>query len=122
MAVYKQHLDLAGERFRAAERHFEDEEFHTAAHLFINAVINYHNAVCQKFLKTIPGHKMHSDTSYFRELSKALGQDSPKYKDAYEFLIANKSEADYGTGLSLNTAKQIQRRAAIFKGIAERYL
>jgi len=122
LAVYKQHLDLASERFQAAEAQYRDEKFHTAAHLFINAAINYHNAICQKFLKRIPSHKAHSDTSYFPELSRLLGPDLSKYKDAYEFLVSNKSEADYGIGMSLNTAKQIHRRAAALKEIAERYL
>ncbi|MDD5163981.1 MAG: hypothetical protein PHD95_07315 [Candidatus ainarchaeum sp.] len=96
MSTYKQHLDLASERFRLAEEQFKYEKFHTSAHLFINAAINYHNALCQKFLAKIPSHKQHSDTGYFQELSRFLGTDSARYQSAYKFLISHKSEADYG--------------------------
>jgi len=122
LSVYKQHLDLANERYKTAQEQFEDEKYHTGAHLFINAAINYHNAICQKYLKQIPRHKQHSDTSYFEGLRETLGPDFQKYRDAYEFLMSNKSEADYGRELSLNTAKQIQRRARIIKEIAEHLL
>ena len=122
MSVYKQHLDLANERFNAAERHYKEEEYHTAAHLYINATINYHNAVCQKYLGKIPSHKQHSDTGYFKDLAKDLSSDYHKYKGAYEYLMGHKSEADYGTELSLNTAKQIMRRAKTIKEIAEHLL
>ena len=122
MSTYKEHLDLANERFQAAEEHFKDEKVHTAAHLFINASINFHNALCQKYLNKIPRHKAHSDTGYFHELAEFLRTDMPKYRDAYEFLIGYKGEADYGTYLSLNIAKQIYRRAKTIKEIAERRL
>ena len=118
MDTYRQHLDLANERFQAAEEQYDDEKYHTAAHLFINASINYHNAICQKFLSRIPRHKQHSDTSYFHELKEFLGQDFHKYLDAYEFLIAYKSQADYGTELSNSAAKQIIRRARTIREIA----
>ena len=116
---FRHHLDLASERFSAARELMDDEKEHTAAHLFINSAINYHNALCQKFLHRIPSHKQHSDTSYFPELSKFLGKDSQKYKEAYLFLIGYKSQADYGESISENTAKQIERRAAAIKEIAE---
>ncbi|MFH1256568.1 MAG: hypothetical protein V1494_04720 [Candidatus Diapherotrites archaeon] len=122
MSAFKQHLDLANERFLAAEGQMEDEKFHTAAHLFINACINYHNALCQKFLNKIPSHKQHSDTSYFQELSRFMGSDSHRYRNAYEFLIAHKGQADYGVHFSINAAEQVKRRAAIIKGIAEQLL
>ncbi|MBI2598119.1 MAG: hypothetical protein HYW50_02895 [Candidatus Diapherotrites archaeon] len=54
MSTYKHHLDLASERFELAKNQFEEEKFQTASHLFINAVINYHNAICQKFLQKKP--------------------------------------------------------------------
>jgi hypothetical protein len=113
---------LANERFEAAGEKFSEEKFHTAAHLFINAAINYHNALCQKFLAKIPSHKQHSDTSYFRELAGFLGNDSAKYQSAYKFLISHKSEADYGIQLSISTAQQIQRKAETIKEIAEALL
>ena len=119
LGTFKQHVDLASERFQAAEEQFEEEKFHTASHLLINAAINYHNAICQKFLLKIPGRKQHSDMGYFHELSGFLGKDFEKYQDAYEFLMAHKSQADYGVGLSANTAKQILRRAATIKEITE---
>lgn len=119
MNTYKQHLELAGERFLAAEREYSEGKVHTAAHLFINAAVNYHNALCQKFLSRIPSHKAHHDTSYFLELSRFLGNDFSKYRDAYEFLISHKNQSDYGVELSFNIAKQIYRRAQIIKDIAE---
>ncbi len=122
MSTYKQQLDLANERFQTAEGQFKEERFHTAAHLFINAAINYHNAICQKFLAKIPSHKQHSATSYFQDLGEFIGQDLHKYQAAYEFLMAHKSQADYGVGLSANTAKQILRRAKTIKEIAEQLL
>ena len=122
MSTYKQHLDLAGERFQAAQDQFKSEKVHTAAHLFINAAINYNNALCQKALNKIPRHKAHSDTSYFRELGEFLGADLQKYKGSYEFLMGHKSDADYGTHISFNIAKQIYRRASIIKEIIEHRL
>lgn len=120
--TYKQHLDLAIERYQAATEQLEEEHFHTAAHLFVNSAINFHNALCQKFLSKIPSHKQHSDKSYFLELAKFLGNDFAKYKSAYDFLMAHKSEADYGTQLSITTAKQTRRKAATIKEIAERII
>lgn len=123
MSTFKQHADLASERFHAAELLFQEEEdYHTAAHLFINAAINYHNAICQKFLKRIPSHKQHSDTSYFDALREPLGSELQKYTDSYKFLIGYKGQADYGTELSLNIARQIQRRSRTIKEIAEHLL
>lgn len=122
MNTSKQHLELANERFQTAEAQFEQEKFHTAAHLFINAAANYHNALCQKFLNKIPSHKQHMDMSYFSELAKFFGKDLPKYRDCYEFLMAHKSEADYGVELPINICKQIQRRARTIKEIAEQLL
>lgn len=122
MAVYKHHLDLANERFQTAQEQFREEKFHTAAHLFINAAINYHNAICQKFLAKIPSHKQHSDTGYFNELREFLGPDFGKYRDAYAFLVAHKSQADYGAELSEGVAKQILRRSEKIKEIAEHLL
>ncbi|MBI5554117.1 MAG: hypothetical protein HY917_05260 [Candidatus Diapherotrites archaeon] len=122
MSTYKQHLDLANERFQTAEELYAEEKVHTAAHLFINAAINYHNAVCQKFLNRIPTHKPHSDTGYFQELSDFLGNDLAKYRSAYEFLMAHKSQSDYGAELSLTMAKQINRRAHTIREIAEHHL
>lgn len=122
MVAYKQHLDLAAERYHVAQLQLEDERYHTAAHLFINSAVNYHNALCQKFLNKIPRHKQHSDTTYFGELAKFLGSDFAKYRGAYEFLVAHKSEADYGVQLSAATALQIQRRASAIKEIAEALL
>ena len=122
MSTYKQHLDLASERFQAAQEQFKDEKVHTAAHLFINAAINYNNALCQKVLNKIPRHKAHSDTSYFQDLGEFLGDGLQKYKDSYEFLIGYKSEADYGTHLSINIAKQIYRRSTTIREIVEHRL
>lgn len=122
MSIYKQHFDLAIERFQTAEEQFNEERYQTAAHLFINAAINFHNAVCQKFLNKIPSHKQHSDSSYFNELLKFLGKDFAKYKDCYEFLIAYKSQADYGIGLSVNAAIQIRRKTIALKEIVETIL
>ena len=122
MSTHKQHADLAGERYQAAEEQFEDEKYHTAAHLYINSAINYHNAICQKYLKYIPSHKQHSDTSYFHQLRVPLGPELQKYTEAYKFLISYKSQADYGTELSFTIAKQIQRRAKTIRGIAEQLL
>lgn len=119
MQTYKQHLELANERYQTATELLQQEHYHTAAHLFINSAINYHNAVCQKFLNKIPKHKSHSDTSYFNELAKFLEKDLPKYRECYEFLMAHKSQADYGVQLSIGAAEQIQRRAAKIKEIAE---
>lgn len=122
MSTFKQHLDLAAERFQAADEKFKEEKFHTAAHLFINSAINYHNALCQKFLTKIPRHKPHFDTGYFHELKEFLGADFQKYQDAYEFLIAHKNQADYGAELSDSTAMQILRRARTIKEIVEQLL
>lgn len=122
LGTYRQHLDLASERFEAAEEQYKDEKFHTAAHLFINAAINYHNAMCQKFLNRIPSHKAHSDTGHFQELSGFLGVESSRYRDAYEFLISHKSEADYGIGISTGIAKQVYRRAKTIREITEHLL
>ncbi len=122
MSTYRQHLDLANERFQAAVEQFAEEKYHTAAHLYINAAVNYHNALCQKFLDKIPSRKPHSDTTYFNELAGFLREDFSKYRDAYEFLMAHKSEADYGISFSFNLAKQIYRRAEIIKEIAENSL
>ena len=122
MATYRQHLDLAIERFQAAEGQFKEEKYHTAAHLFINAAINFHNTLCQKFLNKIPSHKQHSDTSYFRDLAPFLKSELSKYQDAYEFLMVHKNQADYGAEISLNVAKQIYRRAKTVKEIAEHQL
>ena len=119
MSTYRQHRDLASERFDAAERLFQEEEYHTAAHLHINAAINYHNALCQKYLKYIPSHKHHSDTGYLRELAPFIGPEFSKYQDAYEFLMAHKSGADYGVGLSMGLAEQVRRRALKIRAIAE---
>lgn len=122
MSVYKHHLDMASERFQVAEEQYLNENYHTAAHLYINAAINYNNAICQKFLQKIPSHKQHSDTTHFNELIRHLGKDYQKYKDAYEYLISQKSDADYGKEPSFNIAKQIQRRARTIKDIAEHLL
>ncbi|MFH1257222.1 MAG: hypothetical protein V1494_08105 [Candidatus Diapherotrites archaeon] len=122
MGTFKHHADLASERFQVAEEQFDEENYHTAAHLYINSAINYHNALCQKFLKQIPSHKPHSDTSYFNELRKPLGPEFQKYTAAYQFLIGYKSQADYGTELSFEIAKQIKRRARTIKEIAEALL
>ncbi len=123
MNLYKHHLDLANERFMLAQEMLFEGKEHTAAHLFINSAINYHNAICQKFLNKIPSHKQHFDTSYFNELKKFLEKDLPDYKEAYSFLIRYKSQADYGgTEISANTAKQIQRRAVKIKEIIEHLL
>ncbi len=119
MNTYKQHLDIANERFQVAEQQFDEEKYHTSAHLFINSVINYHNALCQKFLNKIPRNKPHQDTTYFRELEKFLGKEFKKYQNNYEFLISHKNQTDYGIELSINMAKQIQRRAKIIKEIIE---
>ncbi|MDO8626948.1 MAG: hypothetical protein Q7K42_00650 [Candidatus Diapherotrites archaeon] len=113
---------MAAERFKAAEEQYVEERFHTASHLFINACVNYHNAICQKFLNRIPSHKAHFDTSYFKELAGFFDKDFSKYQTAYEFLMAYKSEADYGVEFSQNIAKQIQRRANTIKEIAGRLL
>lgn len=122
MGVYKQHQNLANERFLAAEEQFKEEKFQTAAHLFINAVINYHNALCQKYLNKIPSHKQHSDTSYFKELAKFIGKDSKEYRANFEFLMTCKSQADYGVGLPTTQANQIRRRACKIKEIIEQLL
>lgn len=122
LSTYRQHLDLANERYQTALEQLGDEKYHTAAHLFINAAINYHNALCQKLLNKIPTHKQHSDKSYFGELSRFLGKESQRYRDAYEFLMAHKSEADYGVQLSITTAQQVQRRTRTIKEIAEQIL
>lgn len=122
MSTYKQYLDLAAERFSLAEKQFQEEKFHTASHLFINSAINYHNALCQKFLEQTPRHKPHSETSYFNELQDALDPEYQKYKDAYTLLMNYKSQADYGTTVSENIAKQIQRKAIAVKQIAEALL
>ena len=100
----------------------KDEKYHTAAHLFINAAINFHNALCQKFLNKIPSHKQHSDTSYFHELHADLKEDYSKYLEAYVFLVGYKNQADYGVEISENKAKQIQRKATTIKNIAERLI
>lgn len=122
LETFRQHLDLANERFELAEEQMKQEKYHTAAHLFINSAINYHNAVCQKFLNRIPSHKQHSDTSYFPELAKFLKKDLPKYCDAYKSLVSQKSRADYGTDFSSASAEQIRRRAQKIKEIAEQLL
>lgn len=116
---FTQHKNLAIERFDTAEELFLEEKYQTAAHLFINAIINYHNALCQKFLHKIPQHKPHFDTSYFNELAKVLGKEINIYRDAYEFLISYKSQADYGTSISINIAQQIRRKAYKIKEIIE---
>ena len=110
---------MANDRFDWAKRALDEDDHRLAAHLFINAAISYHSAICQKFLNKIPRHKAHSDTTYFHELANHLKENLPKYKDAYDFLISHKSDADYGTELSLNVAKQIYRRARTVKEIAE---
>lgn len=122
MENYKELLNLAAEKFMVAQEQFDMERYHTAAHLFINAAINYHNAVCQKFLKKIQSHRNHSDTSYFRELATYLGDDYQKYKDSYSKIIPYKGESDYGVGISMNSAELIKRHAGKIKEIAERLL
>ena len=119
MGAHRQHLELANERFDAAEEMTRQGKEHTAAHLYINAAINYHNALCQKYLGKIPSHKDHGDTSYFKELSRFLQEDTQKYKAAYVFLMQHKSQAEYGIGLSLSATKQIRGRASKIKEIAE---
>ncbi|MDO8625401.1 MAG: hypothetical protein Q7R47_04935 [Candidatus Diapherotrites archaeon] len=119
MSTHRQYLDLASERFAWAERAFGEEDVHTASHLFINAAINYHSALCQKFLQKIPRLASHADMSYFIELQRALGPGYQKYRDAYGFLTGYKGQADYGVQLSGNIAKQIQRKARALKEIAE---
>ncbi|MFH1391661.1 MAG: hypothetical protein ABIH20_05095 [Candidatus Diapherotrites archaeon] len=119
MSTYKQHLDLANERFDSAENLFDEGKDHTAAHLYINSVINYHNAACQKFLEKIPSHKHHLDTSYFNELSKYIGTDFPEYKQAYKTIMPFKSQADYGIGLSFNATEKIRKRAQKIREIIE---
>ena len=122
MSVFKQHLDLASERFMMAERLFDEGKEHTASHLYINAAINYHNALCQKYLAKIPSHKSHSDTTYFQDLSGILKGDSKKYAECYKFLVTHKGQADYGIGISQAIATQIRRRAQTFKEMIERLL
>ena len=119
MESYKQHLDLANERFDWAERLFSEGSENTACHLFINAAINYHNALSQKLLGKIFSHKQHSDTSYFKELSRLLGHDYQRYKSAYEFLMQYKGQADYGGGLSAGSAANIRRQAQKIREITE---
>ncbi|VVC00506.1 Uncharacterised protein [uncultured archaeon] len=119
MGTFKEHLDLANERFDSAERLFGEGLEHTAAHLFVNAVVNYHNAACLKFLGRLPGHKQHSDVSYFKEIAKFIGEEYPPYKAAYEFLMSHKSQVDYDVGLSLSSAEQIRRRARKVREIIE---
>jgi len=120
LSTYKQHLDLAAERFLAGEEQYREEKFHTAAHLFINSAINYNNALCQKFLKKIPSRKSHYDN--FPELAEFLEEDRIKYQKAYEFLISHKSEADYGVDFPERLAQQVYRRANTLKEIAEEKL
>lgn len=122
MESYKEHLNLAAERFAVATELFEQERYHTAAHLFINAAINYHNAICQKFLKKIQSHKEHSDTSYFSELAPFLGGDYRQYKDAYMKLIPYRGQSDYGVGISINSAEIVKRNAGKIREIAQRLL
>ena len=119
MGTHRQHLDLANERFQAAEEQYDDEKYHTAAHLYINAAINYHNAACQKFLGKIPSHKEHHDTSYFNELAKFLKDDLPRYREIYKELVSSKSQADYGLSLSLDSATRIRRQAQKLREIIE---
>ena len=119
MSTYRHHLDLANERFDLAEQMFGDGKEHTAAHLYINAVINYHNAACQKFLSKIPSHKGHADASYFKNLSEFLGKDLHRYKDSYIFLVSHKGKADYGVGMSSTVASQIRSHAQKIREIIE---
>ncbi|HIH09397.1 MAG TPA: hypothetical protein HA254_01885 [Candidatus Diapherotrites archaeon] len=119
MEGYKEHLDLASERFQVATEQYGQERYHTAAHLFINSAINYHNAICQKFLKKIPSHKAHSGTSYFHELEPYMMGDCQKYRDSYALLVSYKGVSDYGYGLSIDAARIIKRHAAKIKEIAQ---
>ena len=122
LSVYKEHLDLAAERFSGAKEMMENDREHTAAHLYINSAINYHNALCQKFLKSMPSHKQHMDTTHFKGLERVMGKDLPRYKEAYAFLIGHKSKADYGTEFSAGLARQVERRATFIKETAEALL
>lgn len=121
MTLPKEHLETALERFDWAERAFKEENYHTAGHLYINAAIKFTDFLCQKYLNQTITRKSHSDTSFLNELSKFLKDNFKEFKEAYSFLMAQKSIADYGVQLSENISKQIQRKAHKIKEIAERH-
>ncbi|GEM_PF-1989691 len=121
MSLPKEHFGIASERFDWAERAYEEENYHTAGHLYINAAIKFTDFLCQKYLGKVTTRKSHADTSFFKDLSKFLKDNSHEFKEAYSFLMAQKSIADYGVELSENTCKQIQRKTNKIKEIAEQH-
>jgi len=119
LTLPKEHLEIALERFDWAERAFQEENYHTAGHLYINAAIKFADFLSQKYLDQITTRKSHSDITFLSDLSKFLKEDSKTFKEAYSYLMSQKTIADYGVTLSENMAKQIQRRATKIKEIAE---
>jgi len=119
LTLPKEHFGIASERFDWAERAYDEENFHTAGHLYINAAIKFADFLSQKYMNKVTTRKSHADTTFLKDLSKFLKESSGEFKEAYSFLMAQKSIADYGVELSANTCRQIQRKAGKIKGIAE---
>ena len=121
MTLPKEHFDIALERFDWAERAYKEENFHTAGHLYINTAIKFTDFLCQKYLNTVTTRKSHADTTFLKDLSKFIKGLAHEFKEAYSFLMAQKSIADYGVELSENTCKQIKRKTNKIKEIAEQH-
>lgn len=121
MTLPREHFEIALERFDWAERAFQEENYHTAGHLYINAAIKFTDFLCQKYLNQVMTRKSHFDASFLNDLSKILKGDFKEFKEAYSFLMAQKSIADYGVQLSETVSKQIQRKARKIKEIVEQH-
>ena len=121
LKVAEEFYEIAVQRFNYAQEIYLEEDYHTAAHLFINSAILFTNFLFQKFLNRIPGRKQHSDLTLIESLKKFLSKDFNQYKSLYLFLMSHKSAADYGISFSENSAKQIKRKAEQLKEIAESY-
>ena len=121
MTLPKEHFEIALERFDWAKRAFEEENHHTAGHLYINSAIKFTDFLCQKYLNEVFTRKEHHDSSFLKQLQKYLKNDYAEFKEAYDFLMSQKTISDYGVTLSENTAKKIQRKASKIKEIAEQH-
>lgn len=121
MPESKEHYNVAIDTFHWAEKIYADEDYRTASLNYINAAIKFNDFLCHKYLHEIFSRKQHSDVSFVQNLQKYLKSDYANYKAAYQFLMDHKNQSDYGTGISENVAKQIQRKARQIKEITERH-
>lgn len=116
-----EHYSVALDTFYWAEKIYKEEDYRTASLNYINAAIKFNDFLCHKYLHEIFSRKHHSDPAFIQKLQKFLGIEYDSYKSAYQFLMDYKTQTDYGTGISENIAKQIQRKARKIKEIAENH-